>query len=113
MSDPIMNQEREAVACAERIVERTYNCGELEIEAKIVAQAFLALRSGGEGWRPIKSAPKDGTYILVTEGGIAPQFVVRWQRYDGSPNGGYWAPRCGVPVYWHALPASPSTQGEG
>lgn len=30
----------ELLATCERIIERTYNCGELEIEAKVIARAL-------------------------------------------------------------------------
>lgn len=62
-------------------------------------------------WRPIETAPRDGTPILGFNG--AAQTVVAWW----APGGGYWnLVACGAyaedgewtPTYWQPLPAPPS-----
>lgn len=66
------------------------------------------------GWRDIKSAPKDGTAILLYEGGD--MVVAHWRDlygygrgewytgYDCADEGAYTVAR---PAYWHPLPTRP------
>ena len=83
--------------------------------ALVKADAILALSTPASGgWRPIESAPRDGTRILLTDA-------------DGAVYGGYWEADCGAwaahcgqpvvrspePLRWMPLPASPSPAEEG
>jgi hypothetical protein len=67
------------------------------------------------GWRPIETAPKDGTYVLLwfPETDL-PVRVGYWSRAD------YWYSYAGHvrrrfesgPTHWMALPAPPADVGE-
>lgn len=66
----------------------------------------------GAPWQPIKTAPKDGTRILV---GIKDRFpkntyVARWLRdaWSIGPLGGEWH---AYPTHWMPIPALSSTDG--
>jgi len=70
----------------------------------------------GEGWRPIESAPRDGTRILAWQDGDL--YAVEWV-YE-APDEGYWIARCGQPVvtpptptHWMPPPPAPSQEGGG
>ena len=73
-----------------------------------------------DGWRPIESAPRDGTPILVCnalydQNGFLPQ-AVRWRTYHPNAAGeecfrdskGHKVERI---AFWMPLPASPSVGG--
>jgi len=75
-----------------------------------------------EGWRPIESAPRDGSAILITRPTDFPSeeayHVVRW---DGSPGEGWWQVHDGKfdhplrgpdPTFWKPLAAAPARQGK-
>lgn len=64
------------------------------------------------GWRPIESAPKDGTKILIfePEGEIAIVSYVGAASYGDFPWkiwGGYSSYRIDVPTRWQPLPPPP------
>lgn len=181
-----------AKECAERIVSRTYNGSDIEIEAKIVCRAYLstvtppgsgedavwtaeqlaeadteaavthflihnkrhdeafadaflefaktlkasAAAAGRDQWRPIESAPKDGTEILVyVDVASVPVVHIAWYRNkaeweeSGRPSGwdsleeweGWWSytensvsqtklEDFKLPTHWMPLPPSPSTK---
>jgi hypothetical protein len=70
-------------------------------------------------WRPIQTAPKDGSWILVfdpiTE---APQrWVVSWCEFEGDPDGGSWIgtdlATITEPTAWMPLPELPNTPING
>ena len=52
-------------------------------QMRAYAQAALNARAGGDGWLPIESAPKDGTYILAIVPGFVPA-VAKWRAERGS-----------------------------
>lgn len=67
-----------------------------------------------EGWRPIETAPKDGSYILVTNGEPDGCFVVCWydegwcyevHRHDGAVH-------MNTATHWMPLPAAPTGGSE-
>ena len=72
-------------------------------------------------WRPISTAPKDGTYILlwpvgraVIRHGYAPTSAVgmaRWHQPGNPERPGYWSAaghgECNRPSHWMPLPAPP------
>lgn len=77
-------------------------------------------------WRTIDSAPKDGTWVLVTgcesgdEDSTQPCIVAQWTNHlNGETRpGGWWQfawfdsgyyGRCGDPTHWMPLPLPPST----
>jgi hypothetical protein len=69
-----------------------------------------------EGWRPIATAPKDGTEVLIFVPGSGEQFVAYWnKRFEAWL---YAATSSGVRVFtkeathWMPLP-TPPTDGEG
>jgi len=79
-------------------------------------------------WQPISSAPKDGTWILVTgsaidwDGETEPAvFAAQWTEHlngnDGPQygrwqmawyDGGYYG-ECDLPTHWMPLPTPPQT----
>lgn len=76
--------------------------------------------SGGEGWQPIETAPKDGPFV-GTDGKYAyrtklGQYYVKWPHEDGGPtfedkwnaedSGSIWP---WEPTHWQPLPAPPVT----
>lgn len=105
----------------------------MQIKAFEVADAILNLApvgGRGEGWRPIETAPKDGTAFMVWAGGYEWPEVVRWEAYSaedaeeiGEP--GYWTyaeslmadatDDCGSKHWtaWQPLPPPPQEQEEG
>ena len=101
-------------------------CGEVAFRAPTEAEAIAAwnrraLRQGG-GWRPIESAPKDGTRVVLfwPEGSLYSsdhQEHGRWDDdcYAKKPQP-YWTgerPHCrsayrrSPPTHWQPLPPSP------
>jgi len=82
-----------------------------------IARSAAAPAGGeGEGWRPIESAPRDGTRILAWQDGDL--YAVEWV-YE-APDEGYWIARCGQPVvtpptptHWMPPPPAPSQEGGG
>lgn len=91
------------------------------------ADAILALFSPADGWRPIETAPKDGTYILSQVGVIDSERFAHWSgrtfviRHEGVRESGFdlgWSmfPGFGgAPDHWFAgwqpLPAAPPPPG--
>lgn len=59
-------------------------------------------------WQPIKTAPKDGSDILLWDGNA--QAVAHW--YDNGSEDGIWIPGFGAerwpnPSHWMSLPEIP------
>jgi hypothetical protein len=73
------------------------------------ARALLPrLRAGEqEGWRPIETAPKDGTLILLAKAGD-PDWALRCRRWQDTHWRGHDAEDA---THWMPLPAAPSEQG--
>lgn len=83
-------------------------------------QGYLA-RAAKEGWQPIETAPKDGTYILIhNDRGTCVAYFERgwgqdgWWLLDDGKN--YEIPlRGSAPTHWHPIPTpaqSPSHDKE-
>ena len=90
-------------------------CAEAADEIDRLRATLAAAQAGGVEWRPIETAPKDGTWILVWEpDGVntkwSPQEVARWRttgRQSNTP-GWYDSRICSVrPTLWQPLPAAP------
>lgn len=95
------------------------NCSELyDIEAanEVMAHAAAAIRAlmAEREWRPIESAPRDGTEILCWPGLRKPETAVTgaWLDTRGGPcwvdlgvghHNGYWRP-----THWLPLPKGPT-----
>ena len=96
-----------------------------------IARAIIArVRSGGEGWRPISTAPKTGEHILVARFDGSVGFgrcgdkdqpwmdVVHWYSWPegGEPGGFYSSSWGGDPdafdglTHWTPLPAPPEAE---
>ena len=97
---------------------------------------YAAPPSGGPGWRPIETAPRDGTAILVARLNLAMGWVVghaRWERQatghadalmfgtrprviEGWLSRGFTDPPgnlgLSMPSHWMPLPAPPTTKGD-
>jgi hypothetical protein len=69
-------------------------------------------------WRPIETAPKDGTVILIWEISAVTNLTVphvcmaRWQKHRLYKAGGYWnsfasQSQVATPTWWMPLPAHP------
>lgn len=82
------------------------------------------VQSGGQrqdGWRPIESAPKDGTCVLAWIAHEADDFcdhsfqrasIISWAKAVAGPYGhvaGWDKQWIGEPTHWMPLPAPPST----
>jgi hypothetical protein len=85
----------------------TQTCDLLRAAAEVLSR--LALAERGEGWRPIETAPKDGTRVLGTgnRDGTPWKIVIRQlDRLDGwySDPGKHHV----QPTHWMPLPPSPA-----
>lgn len=94
-----------------------------------VAAALVPARvEAVDGWQPIETAPKDGTYIIAYPVLSETACVVVWERAVETPpmmrakgenidHSGYWRlPMTGKPTpyqptHWRTLPAPPALQG--
>ena len=71
-------------------------------------------------WKPIESAPKDGTRILAIWGDY-PMRIIAWKECNDGPYGPFanWVPESGpivlgqAPRLWHPLPLDPPPQNSG
>jgi len=85
-------------------------------------RARVAELEAAQAWRPIESAPKDGTHVLARDVPLGiritnlthPPMVVHWFDYigDASLSGWYLSHGAGdgpavSPTYWLPLPAPP------
>jgi hypothetical protein len=63
------------------------NGGTLVNDASAVHRAIidLAHRFAGSGWRPIETAPKDGTSIFIYRTGWTQAVLAKWDEYPGNP----------------------------
>ena len=61
-------------------------------------------------WRPIESAPKDGTKVLVYRPIFVDRYITEigidwWDKWDGAPEGCWMKSRVDVqPTHWMPLP---------
>ncbi|WP_428029760.1 hypothetical protein [Ancylobacter sp.] len=92
-----------------------------------MAEPFADKPGEAEGWRPIATAPKDGTRILAVEnfkregddGRLYPEdaAVVRWATPRHDDHGGWSGYGLFLesfePTHWRPLPTPPSAQGGG
>lgn len=79
------------------------------------ADDLLALFFPADGWRPIETAPKDGTKVLVCgphENGGTYQAVTAWPKgWVARWPVSYEAYAAGEPTHWQPLPAAPPPPG--
>lgn len=79
----------------------------------ITARYENTLRSLDDGWRPIESAPKDGTWVLGYWPTVCPQDRINtMQWYVSVFDGSYWMDAGNhldwlEPTHWMPLPALP------
>ncbi len=87
-----------------------------EVERRRAAERKAA--EAAKGWRPIETAPKDGSFVFLwmvhanaqfssdpeTDGWVAP-VVAQWIEHNGG--GWTWHGLCGCPTHWMPLPAAP------
>ncbi len=89
-----------------------------------VADAILNLApvgGRGEGWRPIETAPKDGTRFLSwpahLDGGVTAAVETWWYEHPSTQGWITDAFDCGdyefAPTHWQPLPPPPQEQEEG
>ena len=64
-----------------------------------------------EGWRPISTAPRDGTEVLADTSGLG-RVVVYWDDEESQWGTGLGYLDRGAPTHWMPLPPSP-TSAEG
>lgn len=83
------------------------------------ARALAALlREAGEGWLPIESAPRDGTWFLAANDEVVDRCF--FTTTDYCDPGWYFAFACFPldcggderPTHWRPLPAPPATGGK-
>lgn len=96
----------------------SYSDDELQFvftQIRTAEEALAALsRPADEGWRPIESAPKDGTLVLLFERGTDDvRETGRW-RVDRERwvvnNNSFWVVE---PSHWRPLPPPHAVEGEG
>lgn len=112
-----MGQSADAVMKAARIADNMALQAEL---IRLAATRQSAQAGAGDGWQPIKTAPKDETSILVCDRRVGDGFhqVVSWEPEPKAP--GYsWATSDGIAFHetaftdWRPLPAAPIGTGNG
>lgn len=64
-----------------------------------------------EGWRPISTAPRDGTEVLADTSGLG-RVVVYWDDEESQWGAGLGYLDRGAPTHWMPLPPPP-TSAEG
>lgn len=104
--------ERERIA--EALERETFVVNDSKLRSLLHdAAALLRSEPVGEpvGWRPIETAPKDGTHILVWMRHEAYGFkaegvdTARWTDHNG---GGWVTWLSGTPTHWMPLPSAPT-----
>lgn len=94
-----------------------------EIEAVLTrVESSLASPAGMEGWMPIETAPKDGTWVLLySPDAVEPQvFQGRFIEFEGDPDPAEWyvgdldqpVVLDADPTHWRPLPAAPRGEAE-
>lgn len=92
--------------------DRCRKCGDYDAErlkrALSAHPSAVAPQPSGDGWQPIETAPKDGTYILGNkkfwDAGWSPR-VMRWEKESWRTDPGNLHQE---PTMWCPLPASPA-----
>jgi hypothetical protein len=110
---------------------RYAQAGRLDIgKPNLWPRVSRAARRGLTAWRPIETAPKDGSEILIsggtwyyTESTISDHVsfhgvqIARWIEHRQSWHGGYGSEYDGVyyhsPTHWMPLPPPPTTDPSG
>lgn len=65
-------------------------------------------------WKPIETAPKDGTRVLVWSQRIGCVEICWWDGDDWESMNGLYAPHCGdEPTHWMLLPSLPQEVTSG
>ena len=82
--------------------------------ANVVAEHIEKLESLRNPWQPMKSAPRDGTAVLVLLDGSDIPHPVRWvdSGWRSSWDGYCFPPHDG-PLCWMATPAAPNQPPKG
>jgi hypothetical protein len=79
------------------------------------AQGFrdgvASISANAEGWRPISTAPRDGTEVLADTSGLG-RVVVYWDDEESQWGTGLGYLDRGAPTHWMPLPPPP-TSAEG
>lgn len=76
-------------------------------------ESLLASLQESSGLRPIETAPKDGTSVVLWDERQHVAFIGRFSRVVGSTLGRWQSSGHTVhPTHWMPLPASPSTSTE-
>ena len=77
-----------------------------ERTADLLCEAFAAFQDAF--WRPIETAPADGTRVLVFAPPSGNEYPAMVQRVDMWRSGGWWQMRPAQPyTHWRPLPAGP------
>ena len=77
----------------------------------LTPNAELAQAAQAEGWRPIETAPRDGTEVLANTSGLG-RVVVYWDDEESQWGTGLGYLDRGAPTHWMPLPPPP-TSAEG
>lgn len=112
--DPKVGTTREAIKAAWQ------ECSDVpfplyDSEADAIARAAIAALEGSE-WRPIETAPRDGTEVLGCWDAPTPEYKARgvliWDEHYGNwiSIPGHWRKE---PTHWRPLPAPPRAQVDG
>jgi hypothetical protein len=62
-------------------------------------------------WKPISTAPRDGTSILIWDAESLEMFIAYWNE-SADPEPAFWVARCDMqsifePTHWMPLPNRP------
>ena len=103
----------ELVAFVDDAMTNGIVCSPVPVESLGRAAPIESPASVPDGWLPIETAPKDGTFVLVYEPGWDhEQMDQEIARYNSSSGKWVWA-HAGMsmnPTHWKSLPAPPTNQ---
>lgn len=79
-----------------------------------ISDGSMVLVPRGDGWQPIETAPKDGTWVMLFYRPSCVPLVTFWAEYSAARSD--WAHRKelgnNVPTHWRPLPWPPATATE-
>jgi len=110
----------EMVSAADDAYDKHWaNCGDHYAAMRCAIEAALRSQGKVEGWRPIDTAPKDGSTVLAYSPVDGP-FTSRWEGriWQGQPWRPYKEALKANPTHWMPLPSAPTNDltaiiGEG